>query len=245
MVKSPNNLQISVPLSIRDKLQMMAVDNESVSLVAKRVLLEALGENSDSQPPSIAPDALKEIRDRMDAFDNAIQRLDELESRDSGRSEYVAEVRDRLNQLEKDNRIPSIISGLEYVSKQASDIYGLVQSYGDRLNQLEKDQPEFHESMKNLVERLENLEGWISSLRDDRALAKCSLGKFSDRLDALEKGKVQAAPREIPTGLSHSELAEKLGVNRSTVSRWGNDRDKWPEGYMWSNESKKWFPLEV
>ena len=200
MVKSPNNLQISVPLSIREKLQLMAVDNESVSLVAKRILLEALGENSEAST-AIAPDALEEIRDRLNTLEK----------------QWNIETGDRLNQLEDQLS----------VAKKAITV-------------MEED-----DSLKNLVERIENLEGWISSLRDDRALAKGSLGKFSDRLDALEKGKVEAAPREIPKGLTHKEMSLICGDAPSVLGKLAKNRDRWPEGYMWSEESKKWFPLEM
>ena len=225
MDKSPNNLQISVPLSIREKLQLMAVDNESVSLVAKRILLEALGENSEAST-AIAPDALKEIRDRLDVIDKLIGDLSSREWVQDNR-DYIVKIMDEKGLL---------------LIREHEEVLKLL---GDRLNQLETGQPELHETMTNLVERLEKLEGWISSLRDDRALAKGSLGKFSDRLDALEKGKVETAPREIPKGMTHKQMAEICDVSVYAVTKMAHDRSKWPEGYLWSNESKKWFPMEV
>ena len=189
MVKSPNNLNLSVPLSIREKLQLMAVGNESVSLVAKRVLLEALGGNSEAAT-AISPDALEAIRDRLNTLEK----------------QWNIETGHRLNQLEDQLS----------VAKKAITV-------------MEED-----DSLKNLVERIENLEGWISSLRDDRALAKGSLGKFSDRLDALEKGKVETAPREIPPGMTHKQIAEICKVSVYAVTKMAHDRSKWPEGYMLS-----------
>ena len=219
MVKSPNNLQISVPLSIREKLQLMAVDNESVSLVAKRILLEALGENSEAST-AIAPDALEEIRDR----------LNKLEEQKTS----TEQTHDFLEKVMNENK------------------FDLLAEHGDRLNQLETGQPEFHESIANLVERLENIEGWISSFRQDRTtgleiqkIFQVSLELFNDRLDALEAVSTKKPESQSDKGMTHTALAEKLGLDRSTVTRWRNDRAKWPEGYIWSDESKKWFPLEM
>ena len=144
----------------------------------------------------------------------------------------LAELESKLEKLETQEVNPVAPDALEEIR--------------DRLNQLETGQPEINETMTNLVERIENLEGWISSLRDDRALAKGSLGKFSDSMDALEKkGKVETAPREIPKGMTHKQIAEICDVSLYAVTKMAHDRSKWPEGYMWSDESKKWFPMEV
>jgi hypothetical protein len=222
MVKSPNNLQISVPLSIREQLQLMAVGNESVSLVAKRVLLEALGENSDSPSSSIAPDALEEIRDRLDSFD---KQIGDLSSR-----EWVQDNRDYIVKIMDEK-------GLLLIREHHETLKLL----GDRLNQLEAGQPEFHESIGNLVERIENLEGWVVPFRKVEKLTN----NLIDRLDALEAVNTKKPESQSNKGMTHTALAEKLGLDRSTVTRWRNDRAKWPEGYMWSDESKKWFPMEV
>ena len=178
MAKNPNLIQFTLPLEYREKLSALQKKETSPDLVAKRLITELLDGEASDPPSPLSPDALEEIR--------------------------------------------------------------------DRLNQLETGQPEINETMTNLVERIENLEGWISSLRDDRALAKGSLGKFSDRLDALEKkGKVETAPREIPKGMTHKQIAEICDVSLYAVTKMAHDRSKWPEGYMWSDESKKWFPMEV
>lgn len=162
----------------------------------------------------------------------------------------LEEIRDRLTELEEKGfqLDPDDLDRLINVVKQriSDDLVETFQTIRDRLNQLETGQPEINETMTNLVERIENLEGWISSLRDDRALAKGSLGKFADRLDALEKkGKVETAPREIPKGMTHKQIAEICDVSVYAVTKMAHDRSKWPEGYMWSDESKKWFPMEV
>ena len=218
-------------------------------------------ETQTQEVSPVAPDALEEIRDRLDVIDKQIGDLSSREWVQDNR-DYIVKIMDEKGLLlirEHEevlkllgDRLSTLESGhMELVPDDMDKLVNIVKQriledgLSDRLNQLETGQPELHETMTNLVERLEKLEGWISSLRDDRALAKGSLGKFSDRLDALEKGKVETAPREIPKGLTHKQIAEICNVSTYAVTKMAHDRSKWPEGYMWSDESKKWFPMEV
>jgi hypothetical protein len=57
---------------------------------------------------------------------------------------------------------------------------------------------------------------------------------------------------EMPTdslktakGLNHQEMAEICSVSLFEVTKLIHDSSKWPEGYVWSDDSKKWFPMEV
>jgi CRP-like cAMP-binding protein len=218
-------------------LKGMAAGDESLHLTAKRVITEIL----EGKQPTIEPDRLAELESKLEKLENLGSSVIAPHA--------LEKIGDRLSTLEEGGfqLDPDDLDRLINVVKQriSDDLVETFQTIRDRLNELEKDQPENHEIMKNLVERIENLEGWISSLRDDRALAKCSLGKFSDRLDALEKGKVETAPREIPKGMTHKQIAEICDVSVYAVTKMAHDRAKWPEGFMWSDESKKWFPMEV
>ena len=253
-------ITFSVPTDIHEKIKAYVIGDESENLAAKGLVLTALGIESSVSLPSdidqrlksmedkisaslvapveaIAPDALEEIRDRLDVIDKLIGDLSSREWVQDNR-DYIVKIMDEKGLL---------------LIREHEEVLKLL---GDRLNQLETGQPELHETMTNLVERLEKLEGWISSLRDDRALAKGSLGKFSDRLDALEKIRnLREAPqlpsspapqlRQIPTGLTHKEMSAICAIAPSVLGKLAKNRDLWPEGYMWSDESKKWFPLEM
>ena len=48
--------------------------------------------------------------------------------------------------------------------------------------------------------------------------------------------------KEMTQGLTHKEMAEKIGSSERTMHRVAKERERWPEGYHWSEESKKWFP---
>jgi len=285
MPKNPNVIQFSLPVETRSKLEAMGNEGESLSLVAKRVLLDALdgGEStiSSSSPDRlaeleskleklenigssvIAPHALQKIGDRLDSFDNEIKRLSSREWVQDNRDFIVKTMDEKgihlIQEQEKElkllgDRLEALEENMGFsaddLDKLTDEIKNRILSeglkpLGDRLEALEAGQPEFHETINNLVERIENLEGWISSLRDDRALAKCSLAKFSDRLDALEKGSSPNSLREIPTGLSHKEMSAICGDAPSVLGKLAKNRERWPEGYMWSDESKKWFPMEM
>lgn len=246
-------------------LKGMATGDESLHLTAKRVITEILeGKQPTIEPDRlaelesklekletqevnpVAPDALEEIRDRLIDLEDLVRkegdRLTELEK------QWNIDTGDRLSQLEDQLSVAKkAVNALEQIPQEVHNNKIRFSELLNRTKALETGQPaEFNETIGNLVERIENLEGWISSLRDDRALAKGSLGKFSDRLDALEKkGKVKTAPREIPKGMTHKQIAEICDVSVYAVTKMAHDRSKWPEGYMWSDESKKWFPMEV
>jgi hypothetical protein len=51
--------------------------------------------------------------------------------------------------------------------------------------------------------------------------------------------------KEMPQGLTHKEIAAAIGSSERTMQRVAKDKERWPEGYHWSEESKKWFLLEV
>ena len=217
-------------------LKGLAGEN-SIHLTAKRLVTEIL----EGKEPTIEPDRLAELESKLEKLENlgssviaphALAKIgDRLEALEENLEENMGFSADDLDKLTDEIKNRILSEGLKLL--------------GDRLNQLEAGQPEFHETINNLVERIENLEGWISSLRDDRALAKGSLAKFSDRLDALEKGSTPKPLREIPTGLTHKEMSAICGDAPSVLGKLAKNRERWPEGYVWSDESKKWFPMEV
>ncbi len=50
--------------------------------------------------------------------------------------------------------------------------------------------------------------------------------------------------KEIHQGLTHKEIAAVIGSSERTMQRVAKEKERWPEGYHWSEESKKWFLLE-
>ena len=48
--------------------------------------------------------------------------------------------------------------------------------------------------------------------------------------------------KEIHQGLTHKEIAAVIGSSERTMQRVAKERERWPEGYHWSEEFKKWFP---
>jgi DNA-binding Xre family transcriptional regulator len=190
------NINIYLPRKYEQLLEGKMSEDETIGGAAKRLLLGLLDGGESTNNP-IDTDRLAELESKLEKLET--QEVNPIAP------DALKEIRDQLEILQGD------ISGISGRSLTNQD------------------------SLKNLVERIEDLEGWIVPLR-----------KFSDRLDALEKkGKVEAAPREIPTGLTHKEMSLICGVAPSVLGKLAKNRDRWPEGYMWSDESKKWFPLEM
>ncbi len=193
MPKSPNIIQFSLPTEVREKLEAMG-SGESVALVAKRVLLEALGDN----PSAIAApssDALTEIQER----------LEKLEAQSGDRqNDDLTQISYRLELLERD-----------------------LDTKGDRLAKIEFVSALPGSTFEDLSQRIDKLCTRISQLEYERATESPALPK-----------------KEIPQGLTHKEIAAVIGSSERTMQRVAKEKERWPEGYHWSEESKKWFLLE-
>jgi len=109
------------------------------------------------------------------------------------------------------------------------------------------------DALTEIQERLEKLEAQSGDRPDDLTqisyrleLLERDLDAKGDRLSALEN-KMSDRPRlpkEMPQGLTHKEIAAVIGSSERTMQRVAKEKERWPEGYHWSEESKKWFPLE-
>jgi hypothetical protein len=191
MPKSPNIIQFSLPTEVREKLEAMG-SGESVALVAKRVLLEALGDN----PSAIAApssDALTEIQER----------LEKLEAQSGDRpNDDLTQISYRLELLERD-----------------------LDTKGDRLAKIEFVSALPGSTFEDLSQRIDKLCTRISQLEYERATESPALPK-----------------KEISQGLTHKEIAAVIGSSERTMQRVAKEKERWPEGYYWSEESKKWFP---
>jgi hypothetical protein len=121
------------------------------------------------------------------------------------------------------------------IAAPSSDALAEIQERLEKLEALSGDRP--NDDLTQISYRLELLE------RD--------LDAKGDRLSALEN-KMSDRPlpptlpkKEMTQGLTHKEMAEKIGSSERTMQRVAKEKERWPEGYYWSEESKKWFPLEV
>lgn len=105
------------------------------------------------------------------------------------------------------------------------DLEDLVRKEGDRLSALEN--------------------RWEIDTGDRLAKLEDSLSTLKKAVTALETGDRPTLPkREIPQGLTHKELAAAMGSSERTMQRIAKEKERWPEGYHWSEESKKWFSME-
>ena len=93
-----------------------------------------------------------------------------------------------------------------------------------RLELLERDLDAKGDRLSDLSTRLHQMELFLS----DRPTLPPALPK-----------------KEMPQGLTHKEIAAAIGSSERTMQRVAKDKERWPEGYHWSEESKKWFLLEV
>lgn len=116
MAKYSNTIYFSLDKDSRDRLEALANENESIGLVAKRLILEMIGEPSQSSPlpPDIA-DRLSDLTERLsdlegNALHNALGRFEAIESR-----------------LEK----------LESLQRTIAAVHSGYQLQNDRLNKLE------------------------------------------------------------------------------------------------------------
>ena len=101
------------------------------------------------------------------------------------------------------------------------------------------------DALTEIQERLEKLEAQSGDRQND------DLTQISDRLTNLERilltektAKYYRTQQKMPTGLTHKEIAETIGSSERTMQRVAKEKERWPEGYHWSEESKKWFLLE-
>ena len=101
------------------------------------------------------------------------------------------------------------------------------------------------DALAEIQERLEKLEAQSGDRSND------DLTQISDRLTNLERilltektAKYYRTQQKMPTGLTHKEMAEAIGSSERTMQRVAKEKERWPEGYHWSEESKKWFLLE-
>lgn len=216
----------------------------------------------------IAPDALEEIRDRLNKQENYSLSIQECYEKIfqmmNSSVDTISQISDRLTELEKHrNDQQETRDFLEKIMDEKR--FDLLEQYGDRLTDLEEsigmsaDDLDklteeikgriLDESLKPFSDRLESLEeslkGWISGFKKEGDWQAQQIAHAAVRLDALEKGKVDSAPREIPKGLTHKEMSLVCGIAPSNLGKVAKNRESWPEGYLWSDESKKWFPMEV
>jgi CRP-like cAMP-binding protein len=101
------------------------------------------------------------------------------------------------------------------------------------------------DALTEIQERLEKLEAHLGDRQND------DLTQISDRLTNLERilltektAKYYRTQQKMPTGLTHKEIAETIGSSERTMQRVAKEKERWQEGYHWSEESKKWFLLE-
>jgi hypothetical protein len=108
MAKNPNIIYFSLPEKTRQKLSDLGNGEESISLVAKRLLLSALGEDNEATIPD---DTAKALGDRLQTIEQFLWDKDGLVNRqdqilpfvDSIKDDYgdqLAKMGDRLAKIE-------------------------------------------------------------------------------------------------------------------------------------------------
>ncbi|MGL5877325.1 MAG: hypothetical protein ACRC2V_06035 [Xenococcaceae cyanobacterium] len=70
---NPNTVQFTLPREWLNKLDSLAREGESVSLCAKRILLESLGAPIDNLPSEEIKNRLAEVEQRLQAIEQNLQ----------------------------------------------------------------------------------------------------------------------------------------------------------------------------
>jgi hypothetical protein len=140
-------------------------------------------------------------------------------------SDALTEIQERLEKLEaqsgdRPDDLTQISYRLELLERD-------LDAKGDRLAKIEFVSALPGSTFEDLSQRIDKLCTRISQLEYERATESPALPK-----------------KEIPQGLTHKEIAAVIGSSERTMQRVAKEKERWPEGYYWSEESKKWFPLE-
>lgn len=146
-----------------------------------------------------------------------------------------------MEDLLKGEVIPSAIAAMP------PDTLAEIQERLEKLETLSGDRP--NDDLTQISDRLENLESAIAAINGRLNEGCGEFTRMGDRLTHLERillsEKTAKYYKDRPqTGLTHKEIAEAIGSSERTMQRVAKEKERWPEGYFWSEESKKWFLLE-
>lgn len=125
------------------------------------------------------------------------------------------------------------------IAAPSSDALAEIQERLEKLEALSGDRP--NDDLTQISYRLELLERDLDA-KSDR------LSDLATRLHQMElflsdRPLPPTLPKkEIHQGLTHKEIAAVIGSSERTMQRVAKEKERWPEGYHWSEESKKWFP---
>jgi len=136
----------------------------------------------------------------------------------------LAEIQERLEKLEaQSGDRPN--DDLTQISYRLELLERDLDAKGDRLAKIEFVSALPGSTFEDLSQRIDKLCTRISQLEYERATESPALPK-----------------KEISQGLTHKEIAAVIGSSERTMQRVAKEKERWPEGYYWSEESKKWFP---
>jgi hypothetical protein len=138
-------------------------------------------------------------------------------------SDALTEIQERLEKLEaqsgdRPDDLTQISYRLELLERD-------LDAKGDLLAKIEFVSALPGSTFEDLSQRIDKLCTRISQLEYERATESPALPK-----------------KEISQGLTHKEIAAVIGSSERTMQRVAKEKERWPEGYYWSEESKKWFP---
>jgi hypothetical protein len=232
MAKHSNTVYFSLDKDSRDRLESLAHPNESIGLVAKRLILEMIGDDRQSSP--IPPD----IGDRLSDLEKQLAHVTEqtearfaLCAQDGDR---LGELSDRLEQLENNQGLSP--DDLERLSGILSRDYlgDRLDSVTEHLRELALRQIEIERAIAKLPPDLERRLGAIDDLLE--LVANFDPAPKSETAIMIQK----RLPAAAAVCLSHEQAAELFGKSPRTIKGWAKDPNKWPEGWLYDSDKNYW-----
>lgn len=110
MPRRPNNITISLPQEMLNKIEELAEDGESIGLCVKRLLLALLGESPseiqiEQSDVKRLDEEIKALRDRLESLEIGIEREVYQNDRLATLDKTIQELSDRLEALETEMEI--------------------------------------------------------------------------------------------------------------------------------------------
>lgn len=128
------------------------------------------------------------------------------------------------------------------IAAPSPDALAEIQERLEKLEDQSGDRP--NDDLTQISYRLELLERDLDAKSDRLADLSTRLHQMELFLSDRPTLPPTLPKKEIHQGLTHKEIAAMIGSSERTMQRVAKEKERWPEGFLWSEESKKWFLLE-
>jgi Homeodomain-like domain len=223
-----NNLQFSLSRDYYDKLMERAQKGESLSLCAKRLLLDLLDSGED-----LPSDRLAQLEEKMAKIEggNIGGNTGELDQRFEALEQKLEQVL-----ADRDNLLLRIA---DQQNQHLAEIKLLYKDANNLTVKLESENYQLEKLNTDLDRQNQFLEAKLQGIPITDPVYVTTL---EIRLQALER-QAAIAQKDRVQGISTAELAKTLGVNRTTISRWRQSGD--PRLENWQSIDGKWYPSKI